>query len=423
MSRGVPTVVATAGLSLVAAACGSSSGGSANATPAGASVSANQTVVLATQGLGSEGDATKAAIAGFEKAHPNIKVDILTLSPTADNARQQLTQRFVAGSSTPDVITADVIWPPAFAKAGWLAPLDSFNPDDSKFFAGQVATGKYNGHTYAVPWFINAEGVYYRTDLVPTPPTTPGQLVADAKSAVAKGGSIKYGLAFEGDKYEGVVTNFVNFLGAFGGKLDPSKLNTPQNQNALQFMHDLIYKDGVAPQAVTGWQESNVQDAWLSGQAAFAVNWPYLFQLSEKAGSSVAGKTGWIPFPSSAGQPAAALGGDDLAINAKSQHKAAAWALIQYLTSDAVQIQRAISAGDPPAVQSAYNNSLFSQAAYYKQEEAVFKYATPRPVVANYPQISDQLQTMLSAVLTNLSTPAKALQQTASQLGSGQAGY
>lgn len=401
-------------LAFTATACGGSSTSSAPQT----SGSAKQTIVFATQGLGSEGSATSAAVAAFEKAHPNITVKLLVLSPTANSAYQQLTQRFVSGSSTPDVITADVIWPATFARAGWIANLAQFHPNTSQFFPGQVAAGTYNGALYAIPWFINAEGLYYRTDLVPTPPTTPAQLVAAAKAAMAKDKALKEGIAFEGAKYEGVVTAFINFLGGFGGKLDPANLNTPANVKALTFMRDLIYTDHVAPQAVTGWQESDVQSAYLSGQAAFAMNWPYLFALAEKPGSPVAGKTGWIPFPSETGTPAAALGGDVLAINAKSQHKAAAWQFIQFLTSPQIQIQRAISAGDPPAVKSAYTAQLYAAAPYYKQQKAVFQVATPRPVNPNYPKISNELQTMLSSVLSNQQSPQQALAAAASTVKS-----
>ena len=393
------------------AACGNGGSGSSSTTGTGAN--AQQTIVFATQGLGTEGDATKAAIAGFEKAHPNIHVQLLTLSPTSNNAYQQLQQRFVAKSSTPDVVTSDVIWPATFAQAGWLEPLDSYHPDLSRFFPGQVKSAQLDGKTYGIPWFINAEGLFYRTDLMPKPPTSPQQLVAMAQAAMKKDPALKEGLAFEGDKYEGAVTAFIDFLGGFGGSLDPANLDTPQNAQALQFMRDTIYRYKIAPKAVTGWQESDVQNAWLSGQTAFAMNWPYLYQLSEQNGSKVLGKTGWMPLPSATGTPQAALGGDVLAINARSDHKAAAWELIQYLTSPEVQIQRAVSAGDPPAVQTAYTSALYAKAPYYKQEKKVFQYATPRPVSPAYPQISNQLQTMLSSVLTGQHSAQQALAATA----------
>ena len=397
--------------SLAAAGCSSSGGGTGKQVPA----SAKQTIVFATQGLGAEGTATQAAVKAFEKSHPNIKVTILTLSPTSDVAYQQLTQRFTAGSPTPDVITSDVIWPVTFARPGWLANMSKFKPDTSAFFPGQMATGMYKGGIYAIPWFINAEGLYYRTDLIKTPPTTTAQLFQEARAAMKADPKLKEGLAFEGDKYEGAVTAFQSF----GGQIAPSNLgniNTPANKAVLTMMFDAVHKFHVAPTAVSTWEESNVQSAWLSGQTPFALNWPYIFALSQgsnPAYPAVKGKTGWIPFPNPAGQPQASLGGDDLVMNAKSTHQAAAWEFIKYLTSDQAQIARAIAAGDPPAVKSAYTAKLYATAPYFKQEQAVFNAATPRPVTPVYTQISTQLQTMISSVLSGQASPSAALSTTA----------
>jgi multiple sugar transport system substrate-binding protein len=404
-------VAAAAAIGLAAAGCSSSSSGSGGSTQVPAS--ASQTIVFATQGLGSEGTATQAAVKAFEAANPKIHVQILSLSPLSDVALQQLDQRFISGSTTPDVITTDVTWPATFARPGWLMNLAKYHPNASAFFPGQLESGMYKGQLYAVPWFINAEGLYYRTDLIKTPPTTIAQLVSDAKAAMAKDHSLKEGLAFEGSKYEGSVTVFQSF----GGQLSSSTLgniNTPANAAALKFMSDAINTDKIAPAAVSTWTEGDVQSAWQSGQTPFAVNWPYLFQLSEAKGSSLAGKTGWVAFPNaSGGTPQASLGGDNLAINAKSTHQAAAWKFIQFLLSDQTQITRAVQAGDPPAVQSAYNAKLFAAAPYYRQEQAVFKYATPRPVSPVYPQISNDLQTMISSVISGQATASATLGTTA----------
>jgi multiple sugar transport system substrate-binding protein len=409
------TVCAAAALGL--AACGSSSGSSSGGS-AGQQVgaSAKQTIVFATQGLGGEGTATKAAVAAFEKLHSNIKVSILSLSPTSDVALQQLQHYFIAGSATPDVITTDVTWPATFARSGWLANLNSMHPDTSAYFPGQIATGQFSGGLYAMPWFINAEGLYYRTDLIKTPPTSVTQLVSEAKQAMSKDKSLKEGLAFEGDAYEGAVTAFQS-MGAQISIKNLSNIDNSANTSALNFMYDAIHTYKIAPSAVTGWEESNVQAAWLSGQTPFALNWPYIFQLSQsKTGSKAAypavmNKTGWVPFPSAT--PQSSLGGDDLAINAKSTHKAAAWEFIQYLDSTSAQDTRAISAGDPPALKAAYNSTLYSAAPYYKQEQAVYNVVVPRPVTPVYPSISTQLQTMISSVLSGQSASAAALKATA----------
>jgi multiple sugar transport system substrate-binding protein len=403
-------VIAAGGL-LVAgvAACGSSPSSSASSQVA---ASAKQTIVFATQGLGTEGTATANAVKAFEKIHSNIKVTILSLSPTSDVAEQQLEHYFIAGSSTPDIVTTDVTWPSTFARSGWIANLDSMHPATSSFFPGQMATGSYSGGTYAIPWFINAEGLYYNTSMVKSAPSSITQLVSDARSAVAKDKGLKEGLAFEGDEYEGSVTAWQSF-GAQIGLKDLGNIDTPANVAALTFMYDAIHTYKIAPSAVTGWQESNVQAAWLAGQTPFALNWPYIYQLSESTTNgkptypAVYGKTAWIPFPSAT--PQSSLGGDDLAINAKSTHKAAAYELIQYLTSVSAQDTRAIFAGDPPSVIAAYNSTLYKAAPYYSSEKAVYAVVTPRPVTPVYPSISSQFQTMISSVLSGQSTPSAAL--------------
>jgi multiple sugar transport system substrate-binding protein len=386
-------------------ACGA---GGAGGLPASSPV----TIEFATQGLGRERDATNRVVAAFEVANPSIHVNVLSLSPDANVAYAQLVQRFGAGSPVPDVATLDVIWPAAFAKAGWLAPLDRFQPTRTNFNPAQVRAGTYQGRLYAVPWFINAEGVYYRTDLVPQPPDSPQQLVQAALAAMRMDPSVRNGLAFEGDRYEGVVTAFISF----GGALDLRRIDSPGNVRALTYMRDAIYESHVSPPATTGWQEPEVEQSYLGGGAAFAMNWPYLFSLAEAPSSLVKDRTAWMPFPSAGGRPQAALGGDLLGINSRSPHQEVAWRFVQYLLRDDVQIQRALVAGDPPAVRSAYNETLFDQAPFYRDEQKIFDVATPRPVDPQYPRISGILQQQINAALSNQVGPQPALTAAQSQI-------
>jgi multiple sugar transport system substrate-binding protein len=401
-------------LALGIAACGSSPSSASSQV----GLSAKQTIVFASAGLGTEGTATMTAIKGFEKLHPNITVTLMSLSSNSTVAEEQEEHNFIAGSSTPDVVYTDVVWPSTFARSGWIANLDSFHPDTSQFFPGQMETGEYNGGVYAVPWFINAEGIYYNTSIIKTAPTTEAELVSDAQHALKTDPSLKEGLAFEGAEYEGSVTAWQSF-GASISLSDLKNINSPANVAALTFMYNAIHTYKISPAAVTGWQEPNVQAAWLAGQTPFALNWPYIFALSQSTSGgkpvypAVYNKTAWIPFPSST--PQSSLGGDDLAINAKSTHKAAAWAFIQYLTSVSAQDARAISAGDPPSLKAAYDSALYSAAPYFKDEAAVYDVVTPRPVTPVYPQISSSVfQPMISSVLSGQTSPSAALSSNSS---------
>jgi len=399
--RAAAATVAAAALATGAAACSS---GSSSST---VSASAPQTIVFAESGLGTEGQQTQVAINNFEKANPNIKVSVQVLSSDSTTYLSQLEHDFISGSSTPDVFESDVTYPAKFAQAGWVLPLTQFSPDMSQFFSHEVAAGTYNGTYYAVPWFDNPEGLFYRTDLVKTPPTSPAQVVSDAEAAMKADPTLKEGLAFEADKYEGAITAFLTVDSAFGGTLDPSNVNTPGNVAALNWLHDAIYTSKIAPQAVTGWQEGQVEEQFVSGYTAFAIDYPFV--EAQPMVAAVKGHVAYIPFPAGAGgTPGSALGGEMLAINAKTAHAAAAWKLIQYLTSPAVETARAIAVGDPPSLPSAYTSALYSSAPYFKDVYTLNTYSAPRPVTPNYLTVSADLQTLFSSVYASSSSGAAA---------------
>jgi multiple sugar transport system substrate-binding protein len=397
---GAITIAATA-LAAGAAACSSSSSSSSSGVSAGAT----QTIVFAEAGLGTEGQQTQVAISDFEKANPSIKVSIQVLSSDSTTYLSQLEHDFIAGSSTPDVFESDVTYPAKFAQAGWVLPLTQFHVNTGQFFPHEVAAGTYHGTLYAIPWFDNPEGLYYRTDLIKTAPTSPAQVVSDAQAAVKADPSLKEGLAFEAAKYEGAITSFLTVDSAFGGTLDPANIDTPGNVAALGWLHDAIYKYKIAPTAVTGWEEGQVEEEFVSGHTAFAIDYPFVESLATTP--PVKGHVGYIPFPAGpGGTPGSALGGEMFAINAKTAHSAAAWKLIEYLTSPSVEVARAIATGDPPSLPSAYTAQLYAKAPYFQAVKTLNNYSAPRPVNPNYLTVSADLQVLMSSVYASPSSSA-----------------
>ena len=76
-----------------------------------------------------------------------------------------------------------------------------------------------------------------------------------------------------------------------------------------------------------------------------------------------------------------------LAINAKTAHAAAAWKLIQYLTSPPVEIARAEVTGDPPSLPSAYTSALYAKAPYFQNVKMLNAYS---PAAAGEPELPDR---------------------------------
>ena len=393
---------ATTAIVLGLAACSSSS-----PSPA-ASGSARQTIVFAESGLGTEVQQTERAVSYFERANPGIHVKIDVLSPDSTTYLSQLEKSFTAGSATPDVYESDVTYPPKFARAGWALNLARFGPDMKRYFPAEAAAGTHKGGIYAIPWFDNPEGLYYRTDLIKTPPTSPAQVVADAKAAMQKDHALKEGLAFEGREYEGAITAFVTVESAFGSRLRTSNIDTAGNVAALAWLQDSIYKNHIAPMAVTRWEEGQVAQEFVSGRAAFAIDYPFAEVLATKP--PVKGHVGYIPFPAGPnGTPSAAAGGEMLAINAKSAHAAAAWKLIQYLTSPKVETARAEATGDPPSLPGAYTPVLYAKAPYFENVKTLISDAQPRPVNPDYLTVSRDLQVMLAQVYAHARSAPAAL--------------
>src|ERR1700733_5524501 len=105
------------------------------------------------------------------------------LPAAADGQRQQMVRRLAAHDSTMDILGLDVTWEAEFAQAGWVEPWTGANKaaaeDGTLVPALQTATWK--GQLVAVPDNTNTQLLWYRSDLVPPPPTTWAQMIADAE--------------------------------------------------------------------------------------------------------------------------------------------------------------------------------------------------------------------------------------------------
>ena len=141
---------------------------------------------------------------------------------------------------------------------------------------------------------------------------------------------------------------------------------------------------------MTGWQEGQVQQEFTAGHAAFAINYPFVASVDATTkGSPAMGHTGYIPFPAApGGTPGSALGGEMLAINAKTANVAAAWKLIQYLTSPSVEIARAEATGDPPSLPSRLHLRALREGAVLQAGQDAQRL---RPAAAGEPELPADL--------------------------------
>jgi trehalose/maltose transport system substrate-binding protein len=291
-----------------------------------------------------------------------IKVSVNPHPSASDQAYSQLVRAFSQKSGSIDVAMIDVVWPGAFAP--YLVNLKSKLGKQSKIHAaGIVQADTVGGKLVAMPWFGDFGLLYYRTDLLKkygykAPPKTWSELFKMAKKiqdGEQKSNSSFYGFVFQGNSYEGLTCNALEWIASAGGGhfIDNGKatINNSKAKTVLDAMRSQIGK--VTPRGVTTYQEDQTEHAFDSGDAAFARNWPYQYGIGATAGSKVKGKFSVAPLPHGAKGPSVAtVGGWQLAVSKYSKHKDASIEFVRYMTTKAVEKFDAITNSNVPTIPS-----------------------------------------------------------------------
>jgi multiple sugar transport system substrate-binding protein len=359
----------------------------------------------------------------FMAAHPAIDVRLQSAPDDATQRHQLYVQWLNARAGDPDVLQLDVIWTPEFAAAGWLLPLARFSPDTAAFFPAMLAANRWRDSLYALPWFVDVGLLYWRTDLLPHAPASIDELMAGARRTARTAGGPAYGIVWQGARYEGLVTTFLEYLGAFGGSIlgedGRAAVDRPEAVRALATMRAQL-QEGVAPRDVLTWHEEETRFAFQNGQAAMMRNWPYAYALlQDSAQSRVTGRFSVAPMPAGAGgRPTGALGGSQLAVNAHAEHPEAAWELLEFLLGAEQMLERARVVGQFPTRPALYDDPRLDTALQVPAADAraAVASATPRPATPVYTELSGILQVQLHRALTGQVEPQAALRQAAREM-------
>src|SRR5439155_24109685 len=107
---------------------------------AGCASDSGQDVVITFPGsaVGREAELLDRQLQRFMKEHPGIRVVQRKTPDAADQRHQLYVQWLNARASEPDILQLDVIWTPEFAAAGWILPLDEFQPETEDFFSATL---------------------------------------------------------------------------------------------------------------------------------------------------------------------------------------------------------------------------------------------------------------------------------------------
>ncbi|TCP23474.1 carbohydrate ABC transporter substrate-binding protein (CUT1 family) [Scopulibacillus darangshiensis] len=382
------------------------------------------TIVYAT-GKDTTG-ATKMMIDAFEKKYPNIHVKYRQMPADSGKQHDAYVTMLNAKSSEIDVFNIDTVWPAELAQAGYVYPLDRFikkgHVDLSQYNNAAISAGQFNGKQWAIPLFIDVGLLFYRTDMVDAPPKTWDDLIAKAKKLKGEKGT-DYGYLMQAKQYEGLVTNAVEFIYAYGGEIlndnGDVAVNSPGTIKGLKKMVEIANSDFV-PRNITTFMETESHTAFIEGESPFMRNWPYAYSVAnDNTQSKIAGNVAVAPLPEGDKGRASALGGWMVAMNKYSEHKKAAWKLLKFLTGPEGEKINAIKGSHAPAIMPLYKekdvlaaNPFFGEKGFLEGIKA----AVPRPVVPNYQEVSEIIQIQVSKAIAKQETAEQAVRNMEKQL-------
>jgi trehalose/maltose transport system substrate-binding protein len=431
----------------VLAACsggGSSAGGGAPTSAPAAGAPAASGAATAAPGVQSTGTATTVVwfaardttgytpkqVDAFNKANKSIQIDYQEQGATTQDLHDKFVTVAGAKDSSVDIISMDVPYVPEFGAAGWTISVDDILPKDEqpKFSQGALQGATYQGKLYAVPWYNNGPGLYYRKDLFDAKglkvPKTYDDLLNAAKTLQT---ADMVGFAMQLPQSEGGIINWMEYLWGYGGDLVDDKLNVVVDQgtagvDGMQKILDFVYKDKIIPEAALQFNlGADVMNVFRGGKAAMIRLWFSNAGDLYKDDSAVKpGQWDVAPLPSKDGaKPGPGCLGDwNMGVSKFSTKQKEALEAVRILTGEDFQRMRFLDGGFLPSRQAVFDDpDIQKKYPYAKAAQASFENLKPRPVTPFYPDMSaNAIQPAFGQAMARQLTPEQAIKQMADKM-------
>lgn len=344
--------------------------------------------------MGREGEVIARLLPEFRRGHPEIEVRIQQLPWTA--AHQKLLTAF-AGDATPDVCQLGNTWIPEFAALKALEPLDAqlahsltLHPGD--YFAGIWDTNVIGGALYGVPWYVDTRLLFYRRDLLAQagfaqPPRDWPEWTRMLAAIKALVGPARYSVLLPLNEFDALLVLAIQQPepllredGRYGN------FRSAGFRRALTFYREMFRREW-AP-AVDNTQISNVWAELGQGYFSFYIGGPWnIGEFSRRLPREQQGSWMTAPMPGPEGPGASIAGGASLVIFRRSQHKADAWLLLEFLSTPQIQKRFYELTGDLPPRRSTWALPELAANVYARAFREQLERARAQPKVPEWERI------------------------------------
>jgi multiple sugar transport system substrate-binding protein len=360
---------------------------------------------------------TDVVIPGFEKTHPNIKVQQVAVP--YDSLHQKLLTA-TAGGTLPDVVRSDIIWVPELANLGVLQALDTQMKDFKALakvaFPGALATNAWKGHYYGLPLDTNTRVLMYSTAALQkagmtAPPKTWGQIEVLANklkgtdvAAFADGGTSGWSI--------------LPWIWSGGGSLTNKQLtkatgylNSPKSVAAVQFWVNLHRQGQAKFGNVDGGAATS--DGLATGKYATILDGPWMFPIFQGQYPEFKLQTGLVPA-GPGGKSISVVGGEDVVMTKSSSHKAEAAEFVRYLLSKPAQT--AMAQVGQMSIRKDLKAQLTKIHPYYGVFVDQLANARPRTPHPAWPKMDTVIDTYVAKAIKGDMTVKDALTKAASEI-------
>jgi multiple sugar transport system substrate-binding protein len=360
--------------------------------------------------IGREGEAIVQLLPAFERAHPDIHVKVQQLPLTA--AHQKLLTAF-AGGSTPDLSQLGNTWLPELAALDALEPLQArvdastvIQPHD--YFASIWATNVIDGTLLGVPWYVDTRLLFYRKDLLEkagfgAPPRSWAEWRRQL-AALSDPPRHRWGILLPTNEYEQLMSLALQQsepLLRDGGRY--GNFESAGFRRALSFYVD-TFRLQQAP-AITNVEAGNPWTEFGRGVYAFYLSGPWnIGEFRSRLPTAQQDDWATAPLPGPDGAGVGVAGGSSLVIFRTSQHKDAAWQLIEYLSQPAVQQRFYALLGDLPPRRSSWQGAALRDDPKLRAFREQLEQVKPAPPVPEWERIANEMQLVAAEAIAGRMT-------------------
>ena len=302
----------------------------------------------------------KRAIIEYNSHQQDVEVVGLEGPGTRNDFYDKLNTLRSEGETVPDIILIHDTWLARLASEQLIRPLDGGMTESRKneFFSGMNKAMIWEGNIYGLPFWQDVPLLYYRKDLIESPPESWEELSQTAYN-VMKGAELEYGLVFPGGSQE----NAAAFLGGLWSYYDAYpdfeakeiKFNENSLVSATDSLKNMVSKGVITPNTLALSAE-DCRMVFEGGNAVYMWNWSYAARLFLDEASPLYGRVGVVPLPASKSDSydSEIVSGYALAMSKDTGLITEAWSFMEYLTGDEIQ-KKIADAGMMPAKKSLYS--------------------------------------------------------------------